>query len=324
MSKQSIWLGMFRLQVKAHSHSLKLNRNHNQASHKCHRCTRCLRETLLWCLELRVSSNRMVMIHYLKCWINCCLPMDKLQTQCSSFKTLVSTCRTFRWCQWIWTVWTWWEWMLNKCHLLNHREILPLNQIKRNLDHNPLPKQAKLQPRGLGNKFHKVKQESKLRLHLKYPNLKHLKCLNLQLRLNQEFLQEMRTLHKHLNLAFNPLVKVQQSGLEADLRQTSSHKPSKIQLRSQRVTWLPYHTKLSMNSTNFAIVWWETQLTSQDLRCQFYPSTGIPSTFLGLIWPIWRSIYSVWFLSCKDVVILWHERVWLLTLTIDARQQSCA
>ena len=126
--------------------------------------------------------------------------------------------------------------MLNKCHQHNHQEILPLNQIKPNLDHNPHLKQPKPQLRDLVNKFHKVKLENKLLLHLKYPNLKHLKCLNLQLRLNQEFLQEMRTLHKHLNLAFNPLVKVQQNGLEADLRQTSSHKPSKIQLRSQRVT----------------------------------------------------------------------------------------
>ena len=126
--------------------------------------------------------------------------------------------------------------MLNKCHLLNHREILPLNQIKLNLDHNPHLKQHKPQLRDLDNKFHKVKLENKLLLHHKYPNLKHLKCLNLQLRLNQEFLQEMRILHRHLNLAFNPLVKVQQNEIEAEYRQTSSHKPSKIQLRSKRVT----------------------------------------------------------------------------------------
>ena len=217
--------------------------------------------------------------------------MAKHQTQCSSFKTLVLTCRTFRWCQWIWTTWTWWEWMLSKCHQLNHREILPLNQIKRNLGHNLYLKQAKLQPRGLGNKFHKVKQENRLLLHLKYLNLKHLQCLNLQLKLNQEFLQEMWTHHKHHNLAFNHLDKVQQNELE--LRQTSSHKPSKIHLRNQRVTWLPYHTKLSMNSTNYATVWWGTQLTSQDLQCQYCPLTEILSTFLGLTWPIWRSICSV-------------------------------
>ena len=81
--------------------------------------------------------------------------------------------------------------MGSKCHQLNHQEILPLNQIKRNLGHNLYLKQAKLQPRGLGNKFHKVKQENKLLLHLKYLNLKLLQSLNLQPKLNPEFLQEM-------------------------------------------------------------------------------------------------------------------------------------
>jgi hypothetical protein len=56
---------------------------------------------------------------------------------------------------------------------------------------------------------------------------------------------------------------------------------------------LPYHTKLSMNSTNFATVWWDNQLISQDLQCQYCPLTEILPTFLGLIWPIWRSICSV-------------------------------
>ena len=126
--------------------------------------------------------------------------------------------------------------MVNKCHLLNHREILPLNQIKLNLDHNPHLKQTKLQLQGLDNKSHKVKLENKPQLHLKYLNLKRLKCLNLQPKLNQEFLQEMQTHHKLPNLAFNLLVKVQQNGLEVGLRQTSSRKPSKIQQRNQRVT----------------------------------------------------------------------------------------
>ena len=290
MSKQSIWLGMFRLQAKGHSRKLKLNRSHSH-SPKCHRCPRCLKETLSWCLELRVSNNRMVMIHYPKCSINCCLLMVKHQTQCHSCRTLVLICRTYRWCLWIWTAWTWWEWMLNKCHQLNHLEILHLNQIKRNLGHNLHLKQAKLLQLGQGNKFHRVKQESKHLLHSKCHNLRRLKCLSLQLRLNQEFLQEMWTLHKLLNQAFNPQGRDQQN--EIELRQINSHKPSKTHLRNQRVTWSSYHIKLSLNSTNFATVWWGIKLTSQDLRCRYCPLTGIPSISLGLTWPIWRSICSV-------------------------------